>query len=150
MTYYGNNSKQRIMKTAFYTALIIFLAGLCVPAQDSNVKKTGSVNIEIHEFTSKVFSNKRAIRVLLPPNYHEGKNREKSYPVLYLNDGIMVFRGINLEETVHRLINDGDIQPLIVVGIDNGASTDKTKNPASDRANEFLPYPDVGFPPDKL
>jgi len=34
---------------------------------------------------------------------------------------------------------------MIVVGIDNGASTDKSKSDI-DRADEFLPYSDVGFP----
>jgi predicted alpha/beta superfamily hydrolase len=62
----------------------------------------------------------------------------------------MVFRRFNIEETVYGLISAGSVPSLIIVGIDNGGSTDKTTNPATDRANEFLPYPDVGFAPDRL
>ena len=131
------------MKNIIFIAIILsgFLA-----VQGQAVKS----EVEIHQFTSAVFNNKRAIRVLLPPGYHDPKNAKTSYPVLYLNDGNTVFRRFNIEETVHGLISSGRIQPLIIVGIDNGGSTDKTINPGTDRANEFLPYPDVGFAPDRL
>lgn len=138
------------MGTVIYTILIIFILGLPLQAQDINTEKQSSVNVEIHQLTSKVFDNTRAVRALLPPGYHDSENAGKSYPVLYLNDGITVFRRFNIEETVHNLIKTGAIEPLIIVGIDNGGSTDKTKKPAIDRANEFLPYPDVGFAPDNL
>lgn len=111
-----------------------------------------SANVEVLELKSAVFSNTRAIRVLLPPGYRDSGNTTRSYPVLYLNDGIMAFRptAINVEEAVHGLIKSGAIPPLIVVGIDNGASTKESKNPGVDRTNEFLPYPDVGFGPHNL
>jgi enterochelin esterase-like enzyme len=106
-----------------------------------------SPNIETHRLTSRIFGNTRSIRVLLPPGYRDESNAGMRYPVLYLNDGIMAFRpqALGLEETVHRLIRADSIRPVIVVGIDNGASTDKTTNALRDRANEFLPYPDGGF-----
>jgi predicted alpha/beta superfamily hydrolase len=135
------------MKVVFGIVFITFF--VCRLTLSQEMRPT-SANIETQTLTSKVFNNTRTIRVLLPPGYHDEKNRRKSYPVLYLNDGTMVFRALKIEETVHRLINTGVISPLIVVGIDNGGSTDKTKNAASDRTNEFLPYPDVGFPPDNL
>lgn len=138
------------MKTIFYVVFIIFMAGWTVKAQDVKSAEKSSVNIEIHRFSSKVFNNTRSIRILLPPDYHDPKNKGKNYPVLYLNDGIMVFHAFNIEETVHRLISTNAVPPLIIVGIDNGGSTDKTKNPGADRSNEFLPYPDVGFAPDLL
>ncbi len=55
-----------------------------------------------------------------------------------------------MEDRVYPLIQSGSIHPLIVVGIDNGGSTDKSTKPETDRANEFLPYPDSGFPPKHL
>jgi hypothetical protein len=58
------------MRTNFYTALIIFLAGLSVQAQGSNDANQGSVNVETHQFASATFNNRRALRVLLPPGYH--------------------------------------------------------------------------------
>jgi predicted alpha/beta superfamily hydrolase len=60
----------------------------------------------------------------------------------------MVFHAFDIEKVTHELINTKAIEPLIIVGIDNGGSTDKTTNPVTDRAYEFLPYPDVGFAPE--
>lgn len=134
------------MKVVFGIVFISFFACFTF-AQET---KPVSANIETQTLTSKVFNNTRTIRVLLPPGYHDVKNRDKSYPVLYLNDGITVFRRFNIEETVYGLINSENIAPLIIVGIDNGGSTDKTKNAAIDRANEFLPYPDAGFAPERV
>jgi enterochelin esterase-like enzyme len=110
-----------------------------------------TANIETLKLTSKVFNNTRTIRVLLPPGYHKAMNKAKRYPVFYFNDGIMVFSskptGVRIEEVVYGLYKDGKLPPLIMVGVDNGASTDKTKNAGRDRADEFLPYPDTGFSP---
>ncbi len=119
---------------------------------DQPQQNPASDNVEIHRLTSAIFGNTRAIRVLLPPGYRQPERAAQRYPVLYLNDGIMAFRpqALGLEETVHRLIHSGSIPPLIVVGIDNGGSTDKTKNEVRDRANEFLPYSDGGFAPGHL
>jgi predicted alpha/beta superfamily hydrolase len=138
------------MKRFFGLALIIISSCLLCFSQEAKFPAEVSRSIETRLLTSKVFNNTRTIRVLLPPDYHHPKNKEKRYPVLYLTDGVMVFRRFNLEELVHGLINSGTVQPLIIVGIDNGASTDKTKNADLDRTNEFLPYPDVGFAPDRL
>lgn len=108
--------------------------------------------VETLRVTSKVFNNTRTIRILLPPGYHAPESANKRYPVFYFTDGSVVFdpNRINVERVVHDLIDRGRIPPMIIVGIDNGASTDKSKNAGTDRANEFLPYTDVGFPPDHL
>ena len=109
-------------------------------------------SIDTLKLESRIFGNTRSIRVAVPPGYHDPANTTMRYPVLYLNDGIVAFRdqGIGVPAVVRRLILDREIEPLIVVGIDNGGSTDKTVDPARDRANEFLPYPDVGFGPKNL
>jgi predicted alpha/beta superfamily hydrolase len=111
-----------------------------------------SKNIETFELTSKIFGNTRTIRVLLPPEYHELKNLDRQYPVFYFNDGLMVFDsagpGLRIEQLVFDLYKKGSLPQMIIVGIDNGACTDKTTNEIVDRANEFLPYPDAGFLPD--
>lgn len=111
-----------------------------------------SVNVDSLELKSTVFNNTRTIRVLLPQDYYDPENNATRYPVLYLTDGIMVFRTnrINISEVVYNLVAKKIISPMIVVGIDNGGSTYETKNPDRDRTNEFLPYPDVGFPPNNL
>jgi predicted alpha/beta superfamily hydrolase len=133
--------------------LAIFLVILWVSfllAQSATQSDMKSSNVEILQLKSKVFDNTRSIRVLLPPQYHDAKSQTKRYPVFYLNDGIMVFRpaGLGIESVAYDLFKTGAIPPIIIVGIDNGASTDKTKNELTDRANEFLPYEDIGFAPD--
>jgi predicted alpha/beta superfamily hydrolase len=107
-------------------------------------------SVETFELTSKVFNNTRSIRILLPPDYRSRRNHQR-YPVLYLNDGLMVFDsagpGIRIESIVSDLYKRDRLPEMMIVGIDNGACTDKTKNEIVDRANEFLPYPDQGFAP---
>lgn len=131
--------------------LVFGFATLSLTASQNETSSSAS-NVETFQLTSKTFSNTRTIRVLLPPGYRNQENATKRYPVIYLNDGVMVFRPdrINIEEMVYKLIGDKEMPPIIVVGIDNGGSTDKTKNSDVDRTNEFLPYPDAGFGPSHL
>ncbi len=80
--------------------------------------------------------NSRLLRVWTPPGF-DGSGAT-SYPVLYLNDGQNLFEAITafagehwqVAETASRLITEGKIRPLVIVGIDN------TKN----RAAEYIPY----------
>ena len=48
-------------------------------------------DLRLHEFRSRVFKNKRFLRVWLPPGYDDAKNSGRYYPVLYLNDGQNLF-----------------------------------------------------------
>ena len=132
------------MKIIVFVIFVLFPLTLLCDAPASK-------NVETFELTSKVFGNTRTIRVLLPPGYHDDKNLDRQYPVFYFNDGLMVFDskgpGLRIEEIVYKLY-ENKLPPMIVVGIDNGACTDKTTNEIVDRANEFLPYPDAGFLPD--
>ncbi|HVF47783.1 MAG TPA: alpha/beta hydrolase-fold protein [Pyrinomonadaceae bacterium] len=104
--------------------------------------------LRLHQLKSQVFGNARAIRVLLPHGYGERANRKRRYPVLYLNDGQNLFDVATsifnpmewqADETVGRLIGARDIEPVIVVGIDNAGR--------SGRANEYLPFPDIYLRP---
>ena len=95
--------------------------------------------LEIITINSKVYKNIRNLRVWLPANYFAPVNRNKHYPVLYMQDGQNLFdeaTALNHEwrfdETVEFLTGSMRIGPMIVVGID---STPR-------RANEYLPYPD--------
>ncbi len=75
----------------------------------------------------------RTIRVWLPPGYDalDGSTR---FPVLYLQDGQNCFDRATsaygsewqVDETLTRLIANGSVPPVIVVGIDN-AGTDRTR-----------------------
>ncbi|HXM22751.1 MAG TPA: alpha/beta hydrolase-fold protein [Terriglobales bacterium] len=102
-----------------------------------NESATG--DLRLHEFHSRIFRNTRMLRVWLPPRYDAPGNDTRHYPVLYLNDGqnlfdrATAFAGVEwqVDETADRLIRQGEIPPLIIVGIDN-AHTDRIK--------EYLPY----------
>ncbi|RKE94667.1 alpha/beta hydrolase [Ichthyenterobacterium magnum] len=96
--------------------------------------------IDTLDLKSNIFKNTRKVRVLLPPDYYQSKSIH--YPVLYLNDGVLVFHAYEIKKVVHDLINSKTIEPIIVVGIDNGASTVESKNPLRDRAMEYLPWAD--------
>lgn len=104
-----------------------------------NWKKPGSVfypHIEVisTRFNIPQLKRRRRISVLLPYNYHE---TDRSYPVLYLQDGQNLFEEKNaygtwgVDKSLARLseIGRGD---LIVVAIDHGGR---------DRIREFSPYP---------
>jgi predicted alpha/beta superfamily hydrolase len=85
-----------------------------------------SEQIHIHEnFGSKHLSVPRNVMVYLPPNY--GENPEQRYPVFYMHDAQNLFNpdeafgGVvwAADETAQRLILNGEIDPLIIVGIYN-------------------------------
>jgi predicted alpha/beta superfamily hydrolase len=83
-------------------------------------------DIRYHQqFRSKILPDSRDILVYLPPGYQTSNRR---YPVLYLHDGQNLFDGETafvrgqewqVDETAERLIAEGRIEPLIVVGIHN-------------------------------
>jgi enterochelin esterase-like enzyme len=96
-------------------------------------------DLRLHEFESRIFRNQRFLRVWLPPGYDAPENKDRQYPILYLNDGqnlfdaSSAFGGVEwqVDETADRLIREEKILPLIVVGIDNTQA---------DRIKEYVPY----------
>jgi enterochelin esterase-like enzyme len=96
-------------------------------------------DLRLHEFRSRIFRNTRFLRVWLPPGYDDEENSGRHYPVFYLNDGqnlfetATAFAGIEwqVDETADRLIREGVVPPLIVVGLDNATK---------DRIREYMPY----------
>lgn len=109
--------------------------------EDQNVIRVQSVtgDLRLHEFRSRIFRNTRYLRVWLPPGYDEGENAGRYYPVLYLNDGQNLFEpstsftGVEwqVDETADRLIREGVIDPMIMVGLDNAGR---------DRLREYMPH----------
>jgi len=104
------------------------------------IRATGAAgDLRIHEFRSRIFRNKRFLRVWLPPGYDDTANSVRYYPVLYLNDGqnlfeaATAFAGVEwqVDETADRLIREGTVPPMIIVGIDNTGK---------DRIREYMPY----------
>jgi len=117
--------------------------------------------VETMELASKVFDFTRTVRIFLPPGYNDPANRERHYPVLYMFDGQNLFDAClaydhvhewQVDETVTRLVGEGKIEPLIVVGLDNArekrafeylAWNDNLQDPggaatAGDRMPQFL------------
>jgi enterochelin esterase-like enzyme len=96
-------------------------------------------DLRLHQFPSRVFHNTRFLRVWLPPGYDDPASAGRRYPVLYLNDGQNLFEAVSsfngvewqVDETADRLIREGKIPPMIIVGIDNTGKA---------RIREYMPH----------
>lgn len=70
-------------------------------------------------FHSRFLLHDRDVTVYLPPGY--ALNPDRSYPVLYLQDGQNLFgahpHSWRIRETADALILSGEIEPLVIVGI---------------------------------
>jgi predicted alpha/beta superfamily hydrolase len=82
--------------------------------------------IRMHEnFGSAHLDSPRNVLVYTPPGYDE--DMERRYPVLYMHDGQNLVRpedafgGVAwaIDETAQALIQSGEVEPLIIVGIYN-------------------------------
>jgi len=109
-------------------------------AASAAIRASGATgDLWLHEFRSRIFGNTRFLRVWLPPGYDDAENEGRRYPVLYLNDGqnlfeaATAFAGIEwqVDETADRLIREGAVPPMIIVGMDNTGK---------DRIREYVPY----------
>ena len=96
-------------------------------------------DLRLHEFRSRIFRNTRFLRLWLPPGYDDPGNEGRRYPVLYLNDGQNLFEpttsfnGVEwqVDESADRLIREGAVPPMIIVGLDNAGK---------DRIREYMPH----------
>jgi enterochelin esterase-like enzyme len=77
-------------------------------------------------FKSSYLPDQRDVIVYLPPGYDEAL--ERTYPVLYLHDGQNLFDGRTsfvkgrtwmVREHADEAIEEGDVEPLVIVGIYN-------------------------------
>lgn len=84
--------------------------------------------IMIPDFYSKELDNYRNIRIYLPQSYDSDVYR--SYPVLYMHDGQNLFdpsdspfhTSWNVHKTADKLVSEGKMREIIIVGIDNNAN----------------------------
>ena len=96
-------------------------------------------DLRLHQFRSRTFRNARFLRVWLPPGYDDAVNSGRRYPVLYLNDGQNLFESTTsftgvewqADETADRLIREGAVPPMIIVGLDNAGKA---------RFREYVPH----------
>jgi len=109
------------------------------PAPDVIRVPAATGDLRLHEFASRIFRNTRFLRVWLPPGYDDPDNAGRRYPVLYLNDGqnlfeaALSFTGVEwqVDETADRLIREGIVPPMIIVGVDNDSK---------ERHREYMPH----------
>jgi len=109
------------MKKSVHYALfaIVFLSS----CSNKNIEKGNDNLIRYNNFESSYIDN-RNVDVWLPPDYG---NDEKHYPVIYMHDGQNIFvdslsyTGVswNVNGTTEELINRGEIEKPIIVGIWN-------------------------------
>jgi predicted alpha/beta superfamily hydrolase len=80
----------------------------------------------VHKFHSEILPDDRVVSVYLPPQYLE--QEERRFPVFYLQDGQNLFDGRtsyiagrtwNAHKTADRLTQEGEIEPVILVGVAN-------------------------------
>ncbi len=132
-----------------------FIASLCLAAFGTEAvassqaapgcKSTVVGDLQTRSFKSSIFADAQTLRIWLPPGYNDQANAQRHYPVLYMLDGENLFdictsgfqQEWRIDETLTRLIAEGSVEPLIVVGIDS---------PGKRRADEYLPYADPLFP----
>jgi len=114
--------------------------------------------VEYHkDFKSSFLGNKRDIIVWMPQGYDSSKNKNKRYPVLYMNDGQNIIdpktsyagKDWRIDETLTRLIKQKRIKEIIVVGIYNSHDrldeyswSDKGKNYLKFVIEEIKPFID--------
>ena len=110
------------------------------PAAVKVIRAGGATgDLRLHEFRSRVFKNTRFLRVWLPAGYDDPQNAGRRYPVFYLNDGQNLFEsstafgGVEwgVDETADRMISEGIVPPMIIVGLDNTGK---------DRLREYMPH----------
>lgn len=79
------------------------------------------------QFSSQYLQHRRDVVVWLPPGYEQSQER---YPVLYMHDGNNLFdrntafggREWRVDETAMRLVEQGQIRPVIIVAVANTAA----------------------------
>jgi predicted alpha/beta superfamily hydrolase len=140
------------MPTRSCRVICILALAICVAscvAQTSTpsqpeCKSTVVGELQKRTFTSTSFGDTQNLHIWLPPGYNDPVNAQKNYPVLYMLDGEKLFDACTstfhhewqIDETLTKLIGDGAIEPIIVVGIDS---------PGDRRGDEYIPYFDPIF-----
>ncbi|HET6890153.1 MAG TPA: alpha/beta hydrolase-fold protein [Pyrinomonadaceae bacterium] len=119
-----------------FLTILALLFGVTPGPTVSTQQRALTPNMRVHNFRSRVLSQDRYILVWLPPGYSE--EQTKRYPVLYLNDGQNKFINWRIDEIAQALIEAGEIEPLILVGLYHGGTHE-------DRYKDYTPTRDPNF-----
>ena len=94
--------------------------------------------IEVRGGAGGAEASTRDLIVLLPDGYHDHENIGREYPVLYMFDGQNLFEQMpgvpgewHIDETLGSLVEQGRVEPMIVVGIPHSGAH---------RIQEFMPF----------
>ena len=113
----------------------VLLLGVGVPSIFAQNRDLTSDHRFHEKFDSK-FAEDRDLVVWLPPAYAKEPNRR--YPTLYMHDGDSTFVNWRLDETAAALIANHQIEPMIIVYVPNGGSSD-------DRYTDYTPTRDRNY-----
>ncbi len=109
----------------------ILIVGLAFGAQAFGQERAIGPDVKVHAgLGAKYLSKPRDVLVLLPPAYESERGRR--YPVLYLHDGSNVYIEWRIDETAKRLVEAREIEPVIIVLVPNGGTT-------QDRLEDYTP-----------
>jgi predicted alpha/beta superfamily hydrolase len=100
---------------------------------------TGDIRrIEVRGGSGGAEDSTRDLLIWLPEEYSNPENSYKTYPVLYMFDGQNLFEQLpnvpgewNIDETLTDLMNEGRVEPMIVVGIPHSGEH---------RIREYMPF----------
>jgi predicted alpha/beta superfamily hydrolase len=117
----------------FFIAVLLTACDQSEQARPVEGQVTGTVIY--HESIKGEDLRDRDLVVWLPPGYDT--DTEQRYPVLYMHDGQNIFDPVTsyagvdwaIDESVDRLIREGAIEPVIVVGINNTQDRDAEYSP---------------------
>jgi len=128
---------KKMVKQLFIIGFILTVAckpnsSLSKPVIFKNEYITGE--IYKHTFSSNMFKDKREIFVWVPNNYNKTNDE---YSTLILHDGQNVFHPgasmsgheWHLDETVTKLIQSNEIEPIIMIGVSNSQNRATEYNP---------------------
>ena len=97
---------------------------ILVPAIQPTEDVRETTDLRRHTVKSDLLGGERQLIVFVPPGYDAQPDRR--YPVLYMQDGQNLFdpttsyvpgKDWRVDQTAQKLIRDGRIQPVIIVGI---------------------------------
>ncbi len=114
-----------------------FAAPPAAEGMEPSAPKGRVVNLSLH---SVILGRDVPLHVWLPPGYDDPANAATKYPVMYMLDGAKMFDAvageksmIHLDTSLDRLTAEREIQPVIVVAIDQ-------RSTEAEREKEYLPY----------
>jgi enterochelin esterase-like enzyme len=142
-----------LRRALFVWLLFLGVRGQAIPNSNAPgpCKSTVTGTLETVPLVSRVYGDKRILRVWLPAGYRSSESATERYAVLYLFDAQDLFDRCtsrpgqdewHVDETLTDLIARKAVQPLIVVGIDNSGP--------GHREDEYSRYSAMADAPQKL